>query len=312
MIIDCHTHLMSSNFMSQAFWDNWIKVFSFTSGRPQEVIRKRLPEFWDETGELLIKDMDAAGIAQSWISVLDYGLFARFGEGKYSITELNRIYAQVAQTSNNRLIAFASVDPRREEAVELFERCIKEWGMKGLKLLPACGFYPNDENCYELYSKAEELGVPVLVHTGPEGVPLYSKYCYPVYLDDVANDFPNLTLILAHAGFCWWREALNIATLQPNMYLDIAGWQPRTLRHPLAEFYAPLRIILDTMGSSRILFGSDWPALRLFRGGQPNWVKVFKEPPNTLREAGIHFTKEEIDAILGGNAFRLIPTTRKT
>lgn len=306
MIIDCHAHLMSPNFMSKAYWDNWAKVFSFTSGRPEEVIRKRFSEFWDETGELLIKDMDAAGIDQTWISVLDYGLFEKIGEGKYPISELNRIFGEVARKSGNRLVAFVGVDPRRKEAVVLFEKGIKEWGMKGLKLAPFCGFYPNADFCYELYSKAEELDVPVLIHTGPEGVPFYSKYCYPIYLDEVANDFPNLKIILAHAGFCWWREAINIASLHPNMYLDMAGWQTRNHRRPAREFYEPLRIMLDTMGKARILFGSDWPALRLFRGGQPVWVKAFKEPPPTLKEIGISFDQKEINSILGENALRLI------
>jgi len=311
MIIDCHTHLMSQNLMSPAFWDNWADVFSKASGRPPEAIMKRLPEFWDETGKLLIRDMDEAGIDQSWICALDYGLFEKMGEGKYSISEANNIYAEVARKSNNRLVAFVGVDPRRPEAVEIFQKGVKEWSMKGLKLAPFCGFYPNDENCYKLYRVAQELGVPVLVHTGPEGKPFYSKYCYPIYLDEVASDFPELKIILAHAGFCWWREALKIAAVQHNIYLDIAGWQTASFRRPVSEFYTPLRIMIDTVGPLRILFGSDWPALRLFRGGQVNWVKAFKEPPEMLRENGLTFTKEEIDAILGNNAAKLIPTNQQ-
>ncbi len=306
MIIDCHTHLMSPNFMPKPYWDSWVRLFSALSNRSSEAIEKRLPEFWDDTGELLIKDMDDAGIDQSWISVLDHGLVKSVGEAKHSVTEMNRIYAQVAEKYSKRVIAVVGVDPRREEAVELLEKGIKQWGMRGLKLLPACGFYPNDENCYKLYRKADELGIPVLVHTGPEAIPLYSKYGYPVYVDEVATDFPNLELILGHAGYCWWPEALNIASTKPNVYLDLAGWQPRTHRHPIDEFYIPLRTILDTIGSSRVLFGSDWPAFRLFRGGQANWVKAFTDPPDTVKETGITFSKDEIDAILGGNAARLM------
>lgn len=306
MIIDSHAHLMSPNFMAKPYWDSWARLFSSLSGKSVEAIEEKLPAFWDETGELLIEDMDKAGIDQSWISVIDLGLAEKVGEAKYSITEINRRYAQVAERFSERLIAFVGVDPRRENAVELLETGVKEWGMRGLKLLPPCGFYPNDENCYKLYEKAVELGIPVLVHTGPEAIPLYSKYCYPIYLDEVANDFPNLTLILGHAGFCWWQEALHIASVKPNMYFDLAGWQPTTLRHPIAEFYMPLRKILDGIGSSRVLFGSDWSAYRLLRGGQTNWVKVFKEPPDEVKNAGITFTTDEIDAILGGNAARLM------
>lgn len=305
MIIDCHVHLMSANFIAEPYWDNWVKIFAALSNKSEETLRSRLPEFWDETGELLINDMDAAGIDQSWISILDLGL-SKVGEARYSITELNRINAEIAKKYCNRSIAFVSVDPRREEAVKLLEIGVKEWGMRGLKLIPAAGFYPNDENCYKLYDKADELGIPVLIHTGPETIPLYSKYCYPIYLDEVANDFPSLTLILAHAGFCWWREALNVASTKPNVYVDLAGWQPKTLRRPVDEFYIPLRTILDVIGPSRVLFGSDWPAFRLFKGGQADWVKVFTDPPDVLKEAGIAFTRDEIESILGENAVKII------
>lgn len=306
MIIDSHVHLMSANFIAEPYWDNWVRLFSSLSNRSPDVIRQRLPEFWDETGELLIEDMDKAGIDQGWISVLDLGLAKSVGEARYSVNKLNRIYADIAEKYDKRLIAFVGVDPRREEAVKLLETGVKKWGMRGLKLIPATGFYPNDENCYKLYTKANELGIPVLVHTGPETIPLYSKYCYPVYLDEVASDFPNLVLILAHAGFCWWREALNIASTKPNIYIDLAGWQPKVHYRPIDEFYTPLRTILDTIGSSRVLFGSDWPAFRLFKGGQASWVRAFTDLPDTLKEAGITFNDEEIDAILGGNAARLV------
>jgi hypothetical protein len=306
MIIDVHTHLMSSHFIAEPYWDSWVRLFSSLSNRPSDIVRQKLPEFWDETGELLLKDMDNSGIDQSWISVLDLGLAKTVGEAKYSITQLNSIFAEIARRHSDRLIAFVGVDPRRREAIVLLERSVKEWGMKGLKLMPAVGFYPNDENCYKLYAKAQALGIPVLVHTGPETIPLYSKYCYPIYLDEVANDFPNVTLILAHAGFCWWPEAVNIASTKPNVYIDLAGWQAKAYRRPIEEFYAPLRTMLDTIGPSKVLFGSDWPALRLFKGGQANWVRVFTDLRDTPKESGVTFTTEEIDAILGGNATRLM------
>lgn len=82
MIIDSHVHLMSANFVAEPYWDNWVRLFSSLSNRSTEVIRKRLPEFWDETGELLIKDMDDAGIDQSWVSVLDLGLAKTVGEAR--------------------------------------------------------------------------------------------------------------------------------------------------------------------------------------------------------------------------------------
>lgn len=305
MIIDIHTHLMSQDFFSKAYWDNWVELSSALSGRPAERIKVRLTEMWDESGDLLIKDMDEAGIDKSVISVADYGLARGIGEGKYSIRELNKIYAEIARKHPARLIAFVGIDPRREEALQLVEEGAREWGMKGLKLLPPAGFYPNDKRCYSLYEKVAEWRMPVLVHTGPETMPLYSKYCYPIYLDEVASDFPKLKVILAHAGSCWWPEALNIASTKPNVYLDLAGWQSKARRGAVEQFYKPLRIILDTIGASRVLFGSDWPALRLFMS-QSKWVKAFQEPPQEVKAAGIRFTNEEVEAILGGNASAIL------
>ena len=129
-----------------------------------------------------------------------------------------------------------------------------------------------------------------------------------MFVDDVATDFPDLKIVLTHAGFCWWPEALNIAATKPNIFLDMAGWQPKIKRTGVDEFYRPLRTMLGTIGSTRILLGSDWPAYRLFMTSQ-QWVDCFKNPPPEVKEAGITFTDIEIADILGNNAARLLNLT---
>ncbi len=305
MIIDCHTHLFSPKFIGDGYWKAWVSVFSSMSGRQRDAVEKRMPEFWDETGEKLLEDMDRAGVTQSWISVIDLGLASGVGEASLSYIEVNQAYCEIAARNPTRLIPFAGLDPRRPDAVKFLDRAINEWHMCGLKLIPAAGFYPNDSNCCKLYALAEKKGIPVLVHTGPETMPLYSKFCYPVYMDEVANDFPGLKLIMAHAGFGWWPEALNIASVRPNVYLDLAGWQPKML-HPVEAFYRPLRTILDTIGADRVMFGSDWPALRLFRGGEATWVQAFTQPPDVVKKSGITFSEEEVVSILGETARKII------
>ena len=115
----------------------------------------------------------------------------------------------------------------------MLQRAVSELGVVGLKIHPAAGFFPNDPVVYPMYHKALDLGLPVMVHTGPEPKPLYSRHCQPVYLDDVAADFPDLTIIMAHAGLsAWWQEA-GIASVCPNIYLDISGWQPSARLRPL-------------------------------------------------------------------------------
>ena len=74
----------------------------------------------------------------------------------------------------------------------------------------------------------------------------------------------------------------------------------------VTEFYGPLRTMIDSIGAARLLFGSDWPALRLFKGGQTTWIKAFREPHEDVKAAGISFTQEEVDSILGGTATRIL------
>ncbi|MFC1943340.1 amidohydrolase family protein [Chloroflexota bacterium] len=310
MIIDFHVHFMASpKFLAQGYWDSWVRLASALSGRPEEKIRERLPEFWDDNGEMLISDMDNAGIDYSVISVIDYGLAKGVGEASHSILEINRLYATIAQKYPDRLIAFAGVDARRDNALEILKTAVNDFGMKGVKLLPPTGFYPNDKQlCYPIYEFANDNNLPVLVHTGPEAAPLYSKYGYPIFLDEVANDFPDLNIIMGHAGFCWWPEAVSIASNKANIYLDLSGWQPRARRLSIEEFYKPLRTMINNIGSARILFGSDWPALRLLLN-QQRWVNAFKDPPEEAKVTGDAPNETEAANILGEAAAKLLKLT---
>jgi predicted TIM-barrel fold metal-dependent hydrolase len=271
-----------------------------------ERVRRRLPEFWDVSGDMIVKDMDAARIDMSVLLVVDWGLARHLDEPKLSIEKINRVFADAMEKYPQRLIAFAGIDPRRSKAAEMVERFLKEWGMKGIKLHSAAGFYPNDKACYPIYEKALEYGVPVLLHTGEVLKPLYFKYCQPIYVQEVAMDFPDLPIILAHTGGCWYSEAVAICNNSTNVYLDLSLWQRRLL-HPL-EFYGALRTLLDSVSWQRVLFGSDYPYLKLLVN-QEKWVKAFTEIPDSVKEQGIEFKEEEIAGIIGGNAAKILGLT---
>jgi len=306
MIIDIHTHLSDYDSVAQPFWDAWAELGALRINRPLEKVQKRLPEFWDISGDMIVKDMDAAGIDKSVLLAIDWGLARHLGEPKLSIEEINRVFADVADKYPQRLIAFAGIDPRRNKAAEMVGRFLKEWGMKGIKLHSAAGFYPNDKACYPIYEKALEYEVPVLLHTGEVLKPLYFKYCQPIYVQQVAMDFPDLPIILAHTGGCWYSEAVAICNNSMNVYLDLSLWQRRLLR-PL-EFYRALRTLLDSVPWQRVLFGSDYPYLKLLIN-QERWVKALTEIPDSVKEQGIEFTDEEIAGILGGNAAEILGLT---
>ena len=126
-----------------------------------------------------------------------------------------------------RVVAFCCVNPFMvaDLAGEL-ERCVKELGCSGVKLYPPYHhFYPNDARMYPLYAKAQELGVPVMAHTGSsifKGVK--HKYADPMFWDDVAADFPHLNIVMAHSGRgVWYDRAYFLAKIHANVYMEIRG-----------------------------------------------------------------------------------------
>ncbi|MFI5268534.1 MAG: amidohydrolase family protein [Chloroflexota bacterium] len=155
-----------------------------------------------------------------------------------------------------RMRFFASINPMTKlDAAKQLEYDVKQLGAIGLKLYPSYQwFYPNDQALYPLYAKAVELGVPVTFHTGSSTfVGSRIKYAQPIYLDDVAVDFPELVIFMAHAGRpFWYAEAEWLVKRHPNVYIDLAGLPPKRLLQylPDLERIAP-----------KVLFGSDWPAI---------------------------------------------------
>ena len=303
MIVDFHTHLAHPDIVSQSFWDGWAEVAALVANRPIERVKRRMPEFYDLSGDVIIQDMDKAGIDASVLLVNDWGTARYVGEAKLNIEEINRLYGDVAKRYPGRLVAFAGIDPRRPRAAERIESFIKNFDMKGIKLHPSVGYFPNDKICYPIYEKAAELGVPIVFHTGEMLKPFYFKYTQPVHLQEVAMDFPEIPMVFAHAGGCWQNEAVAICSNCTNVYLDVSLWQAKFL-HPL-EFYRNLRSLLNSVSWQRVLFGSDSPVLRLMVS-QEKWVKAFTEIPESVKGEGIEFPKEAIDAIMGGNAAKLL------
>ena len=199
----------------------------------------------------------------------------------------NEAVAEFCQ-GQKALIPFANINPSlvANPAREL-ERYVTEMGFKGLKLYPTYqGFYPNDSSIYPLYAKALELGIPVMIHTGSSifaGARL--KYGDPLWIDDVAVDFPELTLIQVHSGRgMWYERAFLLARLHQNVYMEIAGLPPRKL----IEYFPELEKNAD-----KVIFGSDWPGLRSIKD-------------NVAAIRSLPLSDETKAKILGGNAARLL------
>jgi len=275
------------------------------AGKPEDYVRQRIEQDWfDETGDLLIQDMDEAGIDKSIFFVLDLSVFAGVDDDT-SLVHRYEIAHQAIQRHPTRLFFFGGVDPRRPDALELIDRAVGELGLRGLKIWPPVGISPDSATCYRLYERCEQQELPVVIHTGHELGPFKSEPTRPILCDQVAGDFPELVLILAHAGMGWWEEAAYTASAHANVYLDIAYWQQKYLRSP-GLFAKELRGTMDIAGKDRVLLGTDWPAFRrVSKVRQDVWMSTLREMRQEPLQ-GIGFEEEEINALLGGNAARLL------
>jgi predicted TIM-barrel fold metal-dependent hydrolase len=162
------------------------------------------------------------------------------------------------------LIPFASIDPHRGRAgVREARRLVAEHGVRGFKFHPSLqGFAPDDRLAYPLYEAIEELGVPALFHTGQTGIGagvrggggIRLRFSNPMLVDDVAVDFPDLRIILAHPSFPWQDEALAVATHKEHVHIDLSGWSPKYFPPQLVRY-------ANSLLQDKVLFGSDYPVL---------------------------------------------------
>jgi len=308
MLIDAHYHLVAEEWFPEGWWQAVTNMYlngmkQLGMEMPLETIRESMiPALWDPEGEALIRDMDAGGIDKTVLLPMDYWIL--FGEPKVSLEVQLKAYSDLQSRHPNRIIAFATVDPRRPDAVELLERAIKEWGLKGLNLYPQTGYFMNEPNTYRVLEKASELQLPVTCHTGQLGAaPLRAKYGDPIYLDDVVQDFPNLTVTAGHMAFGWHEQLFYLAGLRYNLLTDVSAWQD-VARANYVKFCQVLRHALDRLGPNRVLFGTDNPFVAALMSTK-DYADLIRELPQNAPE-GITFTEAEVTAILGDNAARIL------
>jgi predicted TIM-barrel fold metal-dependent hydrolase len=187
----------------------------------------------------------------------------------------NEEVAESAAEESDVAIPFASIDPARGKlGVREARRLIEHFGVKGFKFHPIVQeFFPNDHGAYPLYEVIAEARLPALFHTGQTGIGagmragggLRVKYANPIHLDDVAADFPDMPIIMAHPSFPWQDEALSVATHKPQVYIDLSGWSPKYFP-PLLVQYA------NTLLKHKVLFGTDYPLLAPDR-----WIADFEK-----------------------------------
>ena len=188
---------------------------------------------------------------------------------------------------NDIFLPFCTINPFLiSQPAQEFKKYIKV-GAKGIKLYPSYNhFYPNDNKIYPLYALAREHQLPVLIHTGSsvfKGSKI--KYADPIYLDDVASDFPELSLIMAHSGRgLWYEKAFLLSRIHPNLYLEISGLPPKNL----LNYFPDMEKIID-----KFIYGSDWPGIKTISSN----IEAIKVLP---------LAEESIKKVLYNNAARVL------
>ncbi|MBK5093430.1 MAG: amidohydrolase [Actinobacteria bacterium] len=234
-IIDTHSQLWTEEAimsMPEAMREGYVRIFG-----------DNLPTLADT-----ISDMDAAGVSKSVVVAID-------AETVWDYRVTNEVVAEAVRQNPDRLIGFASVDPHKGRAARReLRRAVEQDGMKGLKLLPHLIELPVcDKLIYPLYQEAHELGIPVLFHMGTQfhtGTKL--KFCRPLDVDEVAVDFPELKLIIAHFGWPWYEEAMAVTHRNLNVYFNIAGWAPKRIPEFVFKY-------MNGPVQDKALLGSDYP-----------------------------------------------------
>lgn len=156
----------------------------------------------------------------------------------------------------DRLVGVGSVDISRPmEAVREVRRCVRELGFKAIRVLPwLWEAPPTDRRFYPVYVACIEEGVPFCTQIGHTGPLMPSELGRPIYLDRVALDFPELVIVGGHIGYPWTDEAIAVATKHRNVYIDTSAYTVRRYPAPLVEY-------MRGHGSSKVLFGTNYPMI---------------------------------------------------
>jgi predicted TIM-barrel fold metal-dependent hydrolase len=265
MIIDFHIHIGL-----REHWHPWVN----------EHFKKINPQLYENFDDIMTPDGLEAFLRSQGV---DYAVILAENSPITTGVVANEFVREFCQ-GKDMFFPFASIDPKTEDEPEdKFKKLVEDGGFKGLKLYPSYQqYYPNEEIVYLLYEEAQNLDVPVLVHTGSsifKGSRL--KFSNPLLLDDVAVDFPDLKIIMAHSGRgLWYKEAFFLSRLHNNVFMEVSGLPPKKL----LVYFPNLEENAD-----KIIFGSDWPGVTS--------IKDNIEAVNALPLQSI--TKEKI---LGKNA----------
>ncbi|MBI2166056.1 MAG: amidohydrolase family protein [Chloroflexi bacterium] len=341
MIVDGHTHIWTGTPEKKYFpqRQNWHVCMDWAYSRagrtppytrdPNSLLPRMEYRMSDPECKYTIATMDQAGVDAAVVFTIDYDFV--FGEvAGLSVEEKHRIYGEFQRKYPGRLLCTAGPEPRRFNSLELYKRAIEEHKLRGIKLVPASGYYAWDPILCPIYEYSLDNNQPVWFCTEvSRGSYRYTRFQEPVHISDMMHDFPDLTVVLAHMGACyvyWFEQCLNAAASNPNVYLQdggpgwVLGWSSKSnppTEGPWCTAFNNEPLVMALLarakaaaGSHRILWGNGsapGPAYAkeedMAEGfGWRNLVKWWRGLPERAAKYGYSWTTRDVEMILGENA----------
>lgn len=226
--------------------------------------------------------------------------------------------AKIVETNPDRFMYQPNLSPIKHKGVKNtlweLEYWVKEKGARIFKYYPPEDTYINDEALWPFYAKAQELGIVLDIHTGFSWVPPgKSKYALPIYLDDVARDFPELKINAFHMGYPYCDDLNMVAMGHPNVHLCLSLLVPWAIGAP-RRFATIIGEALRWVGPDRIIWGTDYAGFGVQVRCAVMGLRDFQIPEDMQRDYGYPaITDEDRAKMFGGNLGRLlgIDTSRR-
>ena len=301
-IVDAHCHVASTRFIPPAFYEGLCR--NVMARLAATGVKKSMSELMDmytrmsqdHEADTLVAEMDSAGIAQAVLLLPD---FTYVMKSELTIAEMWALHDAILRRHAGRFFVFGGVDPRwGADGLALFEKGVDEYGFKGLKLYPPCGYTASDKRLYPFYELCRARRLPVLLHTGPTTPTLAFSYSHPDQLDQAALDFPEVDFILAHGAVHHVDDCARMCAYRPNVHLDVSAFLGST--HP-GGWQAGLAALFKLNLNHKILFGTDWPVFR-YSGGHKKVMDLFRAADGPL--AGVAPMQRQW--LMSGNIRRML------
>ena len=232
-------------------------------------------------------------------SAVDRSVVFGIRAGKSGFNVSNDTVRALVDLAPDRLVFFTSVDPAEEGFMDELERTHQDYGARGIKLGPIYqGVHPGDKRYRQIYSYAQKHSLPILIHmatTFSQGTPI--EYARPGHMDEIAIDYPDLKIILAHLGHPWIGETIAIIRKQPNIYADISALYYRPW-----QFYNAMQLLVEYETWRKVFFGSDYPATL-----PQDSVNGIRDMNHIVEGTGLpQIPKEIIEGILYQETFKIL------